>query len=464
MTPAERVQSALEAAGSRRSGRDWQCPAHQDRKASLSVAEGRGGKAVLRCHAGCETQDVLAALGLDWPDLFPEGRNGKAELVATYDYTDEQDRLLYQAVRYFPKAFKRRRPDGRGGWIWTLGDTRLVLYRLPRVLAAVAAGQPVYVVEGEKDVHAIERAGATATTVIGGVSGRWLPEFSRLLAKTRVLVVADDDPPGRKRAAATARAIVAAGGQVEVVKPAAGKDAADHLAAGRALADLRPADDDSAESAESAESTPTWEPPAPLGPATEAAAFPVQALPAWLADYAQAEATATQTPPDLAAMMVLSVLAAAAGGLAEVAVRRGWREPLNLFAAVGLSPGSRKSAVVRDVTGPLLELERELVDAKASAILEAGTARKVAERAADQAQAIAGKAAADQTAAGKAAADQAQAALADAIAAARRAPASRSRPCPGCWSMTPPPRPWPACWPSRVAASPCCRRRVMCST
>src|SRR4029453_13958294 len=56
------------------------------------------------------------------------------------------------------------------------------------------------------------------------------------------------------------------------------------------------------------------------------------------ANYVQAVATATQTPPDLAGMMVLSVLAAAAGGLAEVAVRPDWREPPNLFAAVGMSP------------------------------------------------------------------------------------------------------------------------------
>ena len=143
---------------------------------------------------------MLAALRLDWPDLFPAGGNGKAELVATYDYTDDQGRLLYQAVRYFPKDFKRRRPDGHGGWTWTLGDARLVLYRLPRVLAAVELGQPVYVVEGEKDVHAIEWVGATATTIIGGVNGRWLPAFSRLRATSRVRVVADDDPPGRRRA------------------------------------------------------------------------------------------------------------------------------------------------------------------------------------------------------------------------------------------------------------------------
>ena len=125
-----------------------------------------------------------------WPRSGSTGRTcsrpaatARPRWVDTYDYTDEQGRLLYQAVRYFPKGFRRRRPDGHGGWLWKIGDTRLVLYGLPRVLAAIEAGQPVYVVEGEKDVHAIERAGAAATTIIGGVSGRWLPEFSRLLAK-----------------------------------------------------------------------------------------------------------------------------------------------------------------------------------------------------------------------------------------------------------------------------------------
>jgi 5S rRNA maturation endonuclease (ribonuclease M5) len=246
MTPVQRVRSALETAGSRRHGQDWQCPAHEDRQASLSVKEGRDGKAVLHCHAGCPTQAVLAAVGLDWPDLFPEGRKGKGEIVATYDYVDEQGRLLYQSVRYFPKAFKRRRPDGNGGWTWKLGDTRLVLYRLPRVLAAVEAGEPVYVVEGEKDVHAVEQAGATATTVLGGTNGAWPVEFSRLLAKTRAVVVADDDQPGHQRARRIAAAIAEHGGQVEMVRPAVDAEHADvydHLAAGHGLHELLPLDD-----------------------------------------------------------------------------------------------------------------------------------------------------------------------------------------------------------------------------
>ena len=44
MTPAARVRSALEATGSRRNGKDWICPAHEDSRASLSVDEGREGK------------------------------------------------------------------------------------------------------------------------------------------------------------------------------------------------------------------------------------------------------------------------------------------------------------------------------------------------------------------------------------------------------------------------------------
>lgn len=39
-------------------------------------------------------------------------------IVATYAYTDEDGRLLSQAVRYEPKDFKQRRPNSAGGWIY----------------------------------------------------------------------------------------------------------------------------------------------------------------------------------------------------------------------------------------------------------------------------------------------------------------------------------------------------------
>jgi len=57
-------------------------------------------------------------------------------IIATYDYKDESGKLLYQAVRYEPKDFRQRRPDGKGGWIWNLEGVRRVLYRLEELLRA----------------------------------------------------------------------------------------------------------------------------------------------------------------------------------------------------------------------------------------------------------------------------------------------------------------------------------------
>jgi 5S rRNA maturation endonuclease (ribonuclease M5) len=210
------------------------CPAHDDRTPSLHVSEGDDGRVLLSCHASCEFADVVAADGLDVTDLFNGSRTDRAE-VAVYRYVDEHDEPLFEVVRFHPKDFRQRRPDG----IWGIRGVRRVLYRLPHVLAAVRDGKTVYVVEGEKDVHAIERTGAVATTNPGG-AGKWRDEYAAALRGASVIVVADRDDAGRKHAhqvEATLRGIAAA---VTVVEAAVGKDASDHLAAGKTLADLVP--------------------------------------------------------------------------------------------------------------------------------------------------------------------------------------------------------------------------------
>src|SRR5262245_19146141 len=97
------------------------CPAHDDNRSSLSVGVGEEGHILVKCHAGCETPAVASALGLEMRDLMPKG-NGHAgqpfTIRKTYDYQDEDGRLLYQVVRLEPKDFRVRRPDGAGGWIW----------------------------------------------------------------------------------------------------------------------------------------------------------------------------------------------------------------------------------------------------------------------------------------------------------------------------------------------------------
>ncbi|MBK8008614.1 MAG: virulence-associated protein E [Rhizobiales bacterium] len=58
---AETIANAL---GGHRAGATWMacCPAHDDRKPSLSISTGKEGKVLVRCHAGCEQRDVIAAL------------------------------------------------------------------------------------------------------------------------------------------------------------------------------------------------------------------------------------------------------------------------------------------------------------------------------------------------------------------------------------------------------------------
>jgi len=220
------------------------CPAHDDRRASLSVGVRTQGDpgAVVRCQAGCETEDVMAALELPMAALFDRYwsaiANGR-RIIATYPYTDERGELLYEVVRFEPKGFSQRRPDGNGDWIWNLNDTLRVPYRLPGVLKAVAGGKRVFIVEGEKDVHALEAAGEVATCNSGG-AGKWRNGYGATLRGADVTVVADRDEPGRKHAERVRASLEGVAVSVQVVEPAEGKDAADHLNAGRDVDEFEP--------------------------------------------------------------------------------------------------------------------------------------------------------------------------------------------------------------------------------
>jgi hypothetical protein len=250
MTAYERVESAL---GGIRRGMA-KCPAHDDGKASLSVSNG-DGRVLLHCHAGCATDAVLEALGWSAADLFdePRGQDGGGDdwtpagpAVATYRYTDPAGKVLFGVCRTAGKQFRQWRPDPSKprGRAWSVKGVRLVLYRLPKVIAAVDAGETVYVAEGEKDVHALEAAGVTATCNPGG-AGKWRAAYSKTLAGADVVIVADNDPPGITHARAVAAALDGIAASARIVTAQAGKDAADHLAAGHGPGDFAdlPADD-----------------------------------------------------------------------------------------------------------------------------------------------------------------------------------------------------------------------------
>ncbi len=169
-------------------------------------------------------------------------REGKP--VAFYDYEDEQRRLLYQVVRFDPKGFSQRRPY-KGGWAWgitegcyvrgesgtlTLDDAakddaervpldacRLVLYRLPQVIAAVKAGLAIHVVEGEEDVHALEQLGLVATCNSGG-AGKWNDAYAEVFQDGQVYVLPDNDPAGHDHAQRVALSLTDVAKQVQLVR------------------------------------------------------------------------------------------------------------------------------------------------------------------------------------------------------------------------------------------------------
>lgn len=110
-----------------------------------------------------------------------------------YDYADEAGNVLYQVVRYEPKDFRQRRPDGKGGWIWNLDGVRRIPYRLPELSEALAHDRTVFLCEGEKDVNRLWANGVPATCNPMG-AGSWTDSLNSFFAGADAVIVADNDP------------------------------------------------------------------------------------------------------------------------------------------------------------------------------------------------------------------------------------------------------------------------------
>lgn len=199
------------------------CPAHRngDRNPSLSIWLGHTGCILIRCWRGCPLPEILSCVGLKMAEMFPPDKirydgpyeresvrykeSPRREIEETFDYTDEDGKLLYQNVRWKPKAFSMRRPGpGRDGWSWSVPqEVRRVLFHLPLLIEASPL-LPVLVCEGERKVYAAERLGFVATCNAGGGNhwqeNGWRDEYSRCLVGRRVVILPDNDDVGRRHA------------------------------------------------------------------------------------------------------------------------------------------------------------------------------------------------------------------------------------------------------------------------
>jgi putative DNA primase/helicase len=145
-----------------------------------------------------------------------ERKNAKRRIVTTYDYTDEQGSLVFQVVRYEPKNFRQRRPEG-SDWVWNLQGVRIVPYRLPELLDAIVSERTVFVVEGEKDADNLAKLNIVATCNAGG-AGNWKAQHAAHLKGADVVIIPDNDDPGRHHAASVARSLKGIASRVRILE------------------------------------------------------------------------------------------------------------------------------------------------------------------------------------------------------------------------------------------------------
>ncbi len=197
--------------------------------------EGGGTRDLIKRETHLVSDDQIAWLEAEG---FLNGATnvGGRRIVAEYDYLDENGVRLFQVVRFDPKDFRQRRPDGSSAWIWNLDNTRRVLFRLPELIEGVAAGHPVLIPEGEKDVLNLVKLGLVATCNPGGASkgkrSKWRAEFNEHLRGADVIVIPDNDEAGWKHAHSIGASLTGVAARVRVLMLSGAKDASAWIKAG----------------------------------------------------------------------------------------------------------------------------------------------------------------------------------------------------------------------------------------
>jgi hypothetical protein len=393
MTPVERFLSKLPNV--RRTANGWsaQCPAHDDRRASLSIAEGNEGGALVICHAGCNPAAVVAAVGLTLADLMPPksvkvngthptttrtgfplrrekqpaiqtfatAHDAVAELErqrgprsAWWTYHDADGELVGVVNRWnMADGKKDIRPVSRVGDSWRIGGMPepRPLYRLPDLSQAKC----VYVCEGEKAAEAARAIGLTATTSAHGSQSPDKTDWSPLTGK-EIVIFPDNDCAGQKYADAVT-ALLAKLTPAPVVKVVHLPDLPD---AGD-IVDWTEQHGDAAEPEElrrkiealvkAAERVDTGRPSTGI---ERFEAFPVDVLPGIVGQFVREASTAIGCDESYVAVPLLAALASAIGNTRRVRLKRSWSEPAVVWAVIVGESGSQKSPAWEAATRPLL--------------------------------------------------------------------------------------------------------------
>ncbi len=181
------------------------CPAHDDRSPSLSVSAGNDGRALLHCHAGCDTAAIVSAMGLGMVDLMPpgerrtDGNPHKVRTTITVDQLAADKRLPASVLESFgvkdttggvfipyrlmdsylaPRQRARTALSAKAGSVWLPGNGSPIPYGLDRIMDAREEGFLV-LVEGESDCwtlwyHGIPALGIPGADMTGKIQAEHL--------------------------------------------------------------------------------------------------------------------------------------------------------------------------------------------------------------------------------------------------------------------------------------------------
>lgn len=133
------------------------------------------------------------------PDVYSTKR------IESYDYEDAEGHVIIRVDRVHEydkdnnrigKAFYPNH-NKNGQWVSGLGDVQAVPYRLPELIAGIKRNDPVFIVEGEKDVNNLRIIEYPVTTFLSGLT--WKNYYKSYFENCVVYLLPDNDDPGRKK-------------------------------------------------------------------------------------------------------------------------------------------------------------------------------------------------------------------------------------------------------------------------
>lgn len=340
------------------------CPLHGDIHPSGSINTETGKWYCHVCNIGGTAINLyMQVKGVNLKTAMEElslNTGASKEIVATYDYTDQSGKLLFQEVRYKPKDFKQRRPNENGGWIWNLKGIKLAPFNLPEVVKA----STVFVVEGPKDCLTIKSLGHVATTNPLG-AGKWYPEYNEYFRGKEVVILPDNDHPGRNHAQNIASNLRGIAKSIKIVElpglPEKG-DITDWVNIPgndkEKLLRTIATTDEWVHSNAGIISEDTWPDPIPFDNLSALPDFPIKTLPSIGQEIISIVSEVVQVDSALPTTIYLSVLAAALSKKVVIDLSTHTESP-NLYTCGILESGERKTSTMGVMTKLLYDFQNQ---------------------------------------------------------------------------------------------------------